>query len=76
MSVKTLPVEENVRKKKLEKDFSTVKSLDNISTQKWGKNSLPVEGLKKMFQWFIFFIQFGQSSDHGMCTQCKSLTVL
>ena len=34
MSVKTLPVEENVRKKKLEKDFSTVKSLDNISTQK------------------------------------------
>ena len=43
MSVKTLPVEENVRKKKLEKDFSTVKSLDNISTQKWGEKSLSVE---------------------------------
>ena len=32
MRVKTLSVEEN--EKNLEKDFSTVKSLDNISTQK------------------------------------------
>ena len=35
MSVKSLPVEEN--EKNLEKDFSTVKSLDNISTQNEGK---------------------------------------
>ena len=43
MSVKTLPVEENVRKKNPENDFLTVKSLANISNQKWGKKSLSVE---------------------------------
>ena len=49
---KSLSVKE--KGKNLEKDFLTVKSLDNISTQKWGKNSFPVEGLQKLFQWFIF----------------------
>ena len=69
-------------KKNLEKDFSTVKSLDNISTQKWGKNSLPVEGLQKMFQWFIFLFSLGRALtmvcvrnvSRLQCYNCKWFT--